>query len=348
MANFEVYFGTGGVWTRVALEGATNDTTAIIKNAADIVRATVTDTTINVRPLLLKVGSDALLTLLVDAGVMVASGTTAKPGSDIVRPTLTETATVFVTRPASTDVDQPQIVDTSSLIKTTVGGTSGIYGSGTYGSGPYGQGGGTSTSTPLSANDADSPAVVDAGTVVATTLVDTFARTASTTTMGSFPGRSAYTPLQGTWGITADQKAYAVTANDYDIVVTESGTINWDISMTVERVANGDQGLVGAVVDSSTFFLVEVNGTGSIYFGKFVADTPTGYYLSAANAVVNGDVVRMRRTGGNQIAVFINGTLLHQTGANEPGLQNTRVGLRHGASAAGIPIRFPDFRIGAP
>lgn len=174
--------------------------------------------------------------------------------------------------------------------------------------------------------------------------VDTFTRTASTSVIGSHPTAGAYTAVQGTWGITADGKAYCSSGVDNDRLTVDSGTINWDISARITIVPDGYWGLMAGYNSADNAWRVEVTPSGSLSVVRRVAGAQTQPFNTANGVIVTGDVIGMKRTGGNVVTIYQNGIQLWQSPV-DPVLAFSLVGFKYGTAAGNVALRWDDFKV---
>lgn len=180
------------------------------------------------------------------------------------------------------------------------------------------------------------------GTAATVTISDNFDRTANATTLNGVGAPASWIAQQGTWGITADGKAYSVTANDSDTATVDLSKINFDISAVLTRATSGWTGLVGGYESNFNTFILEIDGGSNLTVNKRLTGLAHATLFSLA-AIAAEATIRFTRTGGNRLTVFVNGTQVWQSEPVHNDLQYTRVGIRHGSGAAGVPLRWDNF-----
>ena len=175
-------------------------------------------------------------------------------------------------------------------------------------------------------------------------IVDTFNRAASTTTLNGPGAPVVWTIVQGTWGITADGKAYSITQASNDCAVLDTGTAAIDVSCVVDFAPADYWGLVVAYVDVDNYFNVSVNQIGDTYFGQRVAGVDTVF--AGIGIIPDGSVLRITRPEGSGTwRLYVNGV---QTGSTYTGWGSlasaTKAGMRFTTDSPGdVLCRWDDF-----
>ena len=180
-----------------------------------------------------------------------------------------------------------------------------------------------------------------AGTTTPVTTTDTFDRTASTTTLNGTGAPWTWTAHQGTWGITAEGKAYSVTQAVEDCATFDTTTANMDVSAVVDFAPADYWTMVAAYVDANNYFAVSVNQSGDTYFGKRVAGVDNVF--AGLGIIPDGAVLRIVRSGSTW-TLYVNGTAHGPyTGHGELSTA-TRAGMRVGTDSPGdVLLRWDNF-----
>jgi hypothetical protein len=175
---------------------------------------------------------------------------------------------------------------------------------------------------------------------VAVTVADTFNRADSATSLGTTDtGAAAWSALQGTWGLSANQ-AYVAVGDASTVCVAVVDASAADCTVAVDLSVNGggnpQAGLAFRATDANNFYLAEVTmgaaGTPKIY--KRVAGTYTAI-ATGASITFNGGETLSVELAGNSITVKRNGsTIVSVTDSTFPSA--TKHGLYQTAVSGGI------------
>ncbi len=191
--------------------------------------------------------------------------------------------------------------------------------------------------------------ITSGSAAVQTTLSDSdnFDRAASSLNMGKTLRGRAWTPKKGTWGIEGTGRAYSSSAVDDDTVTIETGKGDVDIQATnPDAPAAGTWwGLVMNYIDTNNHWLLEIQPTGELTLNRRKSGANTEILRTTANTTA-GQVVRVRKTGGNQFTLFRNGAQVGQTDTNQTDFdKSTQHGFRHGSRDTVKLIRWDNFSI---
>lgn len=149
----------------------------------------------------------------------------------------------------------------------------------------------------------------------------------------------AWTPLSGTWGITGNT-AYGVATTGDHLTVLDAGVTNVDIRATVFALPGGagNVGVVGRVLNSSNYYLVQVNSAGSIGFFKRVAGAYVQLGTTYTGGFSAGDELGLRCVGST-IDALKNGVVI-KTATDASLATGTKVGIRADTSGTWRLDRF--------
>lgn len=103
LQSYEVYQGSGGVWTRVILAGSGGTNNEIIKTSNDLIRAAIIEAA-QVVTRLNKAASDSVRMSVTETSAVVSTGTTTKTASDTLAVRTIETTAQFITLSAADSV----------------------------------------------------------------------------------------------------------------------------------------------------------------------------------------------------------------------------------------------------
>ncbi len=176
---------------------------------------------------------------------------------------------------------------------------------------------------------------------------DNFDRAASFNVMGKTLQGRAWIAKKGTWGIDGTGRGYSSTSADDDTVVIETGKGDVDIQVTNPNAPATDTwwGLVVNYVDQNNYWMVEIQPNGALTLLRKKSGSNVTLLDLPANTTA-GQVIRVRKTGGNQFTLFRNGTQVGQTNTEQTDFAKaTQHGFRHGSRNGTKSIRWDNFSI---
>jgi len=162
-------------------------------------------------------------------------------------------------------------------------------------------------------------------------IYDTFARTDSSSSLGTTLTGETWTAHSGTWGIKNGAAYLAVQSGDSVATVDSSLT---DVEVQCEFLYNNDGGIVLRAIDASNYVLALFNSTlGQVQLYKRVAGTYTllGTTLSGVAPIGATYSVKLLALG-SYIEVYVNG-ISRLTASVSDLATATRVGLRQNSTA---------------
>lgn len=167
---------------------------------------------------------------------------------------------------------------------------------------------------------------------VLATVVDTFTRADSATSMGNTETSGvAWSILRATWGISSHQAYCAVAGATRNHAVIDTGSPDVEISARITAGMSA-AGLTVRAQDADNYLTITAS---TLY--RVVANGLTS--LATWSSAVDGDTLTLK-TSGNTVTVYVNGVQVAQV-TEATYNTNTKHGLR--ASASTVP-RFDDFQ----
>lgn len=175
-----------------------------------------------------------------------------------------------------------------------------------------------------------------------TNRVDNFNRADNASLMGSpSDGGSAWSAVQGTFGIVANTGYDSGGFTQYNVAALESSVANVEVQVTLSTVGSGTaQGLSARLADISNFLWAAYIPGSGVVIRKVVAGSET-QLGSAAHTASNGDVLKFS-VDGNTLNLYVNGVLKVGPITESAGATNTKHGL---FTYSENTARFDDFSI---